>query len=60
MFRYVDLESSDKNALVSLSLSDDPVAIDVTQYDSAEKVRNKILRIKQNKVFPGPLFSCRG
>lgn len=37
-FRYVDLESRDNNALVSLSITDHPMAIDVSHYDSADKV----------------------
>lgn len=38
LLRYVDLDSRDKNALVSLSLTDEPMAVDVVRHGSRDKV----------------------
>lgn len=36
--RYVNLDSHDKNALVSLSLTDEPTAVDIVRHSSRDKV----------------------
>ena len=36
--RYVNLDSQDKNALVSLSITDEPIAVDVIRQSNRNKV----------------------
>ena len=36
--RYVNLDAHDKTALVSLSLTDEPIAVDVVRHSSRDKV----------------------
>ena len=37
-YRYVNLDTQDKNALVSLSLTDEPIAVDVVRHSNRDKV----------------------
>lgn len=37
--RYVNLEAHNKNALVSLSLTDEPIVVDVIRHSNQDKVK---------------------
>ena len=40
--RYVNLDAHDKTALVSLSLTDEPSAVDVVRHSSRDKVQSSL------------------
>lgn len=43
--RFVNLDTQDKTALVSLSLTDEPIAVDVVRHSSRDKVGSSLMEL---------------